>query len=128
MNYEPMFLDKVKQIIKEQDLNTRSRRRDLVYKRMYLYNEIKNHEDFYSFEYIGDLFNRDHATVLHGLRTRSNLIEMKDPLYHIISEEMDSYMGVQTKYKRLSLRTRILNCSNIVDFRTVQSLVEKDIL
>ena len=58
----------VEEYISAEGLNTKSRRRDIVYRRMYLFKYLKQMQDKTLTE-IGGLFNRDHSTIIHGLKT-----------------------------------------------------------
>ena len=70
------MLDLIKKLIKKDGLNTESRHAPLINRRMYLYNVMRRHGMIY--EEIGKYFNRDHATVMHGVRRYKYLMEVKD--------------------------------------------------
>ena len=54
--------------LKNQNLDTKSRKRELVYQRFYIYKYLKEENSHNSLAWIGQEFGRDHATVIHGLR------------------------------------------------------------
>ena len=120
---EPNKLDTIKNIIELNELDSKSRKRDKVYKRFYLYNELRSMPEFKSLEWIGDMFNRDHSSVVHGLSTHDILIEMKDVMYKGIIFEMNQLLGNTTIDKNKVLRDRIRNCKNLYDYKTVKHLV-----
>lgn len=62
-------------LINELGLDTKSRKRELVYARYVFYKELNKHE---SLQRIGDFFNRDHATVLHGIRQYDTFMSFND--------------------------------------------------
>jgi len=70
--------DLIKKLIKKDGLNTKSRNAPLINRRMYLYNVMRRHGMIY--EDIGKYFDRDHATVMHGVRRFEYLIEAKDEM------------------------------------------------
>jgi len=70
--------DLIKKLIKKDGLNTKSRNAPLINRRMYLYNLMRRHGMIY--EDIGKYFDRDHATVMHGVRRFEYLIEAKDQM------------------------------------------------
>ena len=61
------LISDVHSYIIENDLDTNSRKRESAYQRWYLYEFLKNNT-FLTLEEIGKLFDRDHSTVLHGLK------------------------------------------------------------
>lgn len=67
-------------LIESFQLNTKSRREDVTYKRYYLYNFMYNNRHM-TFSMIGKFFNRDHSTVIHGMREHQYWYNRKDPRY-----------------------------------------------
>ena len=70
------MLDLIKQLINKDGLDTEARHAPLIHRRMYLYNVMRRHGMIY--ENIGEYFNRDHATVMHGIKRYKYLMEVKD--------------------------------------------------
>ena len=70
--------DLIKQVIKKDGLDGKERFDYLNNKRMYLYYIMRRHGMIY--EDIGKYFNRDHATVMHGVKRFEYLIEAKDQM------------------------------------------------
>ncbi len=72
--------------IDEHDLKSSSRKREKVYARYYLMVILQRHFKLSSLR-IGSMFNRDHSSVLHGIRECENWLEAKDKTFlSIISE------------------------------------------
>ena len=67
-----MILEKVKEYIEAEGLNTPSREQILRYKRHYLCYRLKRYSRFKLYE-IGQLFNRHHATVLNSIKAHHDL-------------------------------------------------------
>lgn len=67
-----MTNEEIKEYIEAEQLNTKSRRRDIVYRRIYLFKYLQQMEGL-TLTAIGKLFNRDHATIINGLRTFDNV-------------------------------------------------------
>ena len=70
--------EKIKQLIEKDALASQSQRQVHVHKRHYLFYLLKERVGM-TLEAIGELFNRDHATVIHGIKTYKTRVEMKDP-------------------------------------------------
>ena len=60
-------MELIKKYILSYDLHKKNKKRHLVYTRAYLYAYLRYTYNL-PLEKIGDLFNKDHATVLHGLK------------------------------------------------------------
>ena len=81
-------LEAVYMAIEKNGLSANSRNRELVYKRAYLYNFIRESFQF-SFYLIGQMFgNKDHATVMNGIKTHKDLITVKDKTYAEITNDL----------------------------------------
>ena len=76
--------DLIKSIIKKDGLSKKCRAAHLVNKRIYLFNFLRNNG--YSFKQIGNLFNLDHTTVIHGIKRYNALSETKDAMLQVDTE------------------------------------------
>jgi chromosomal replication initiation ATPase DnaA len=79
-------LEQIRQIILRDGLRTKSRKRNLAYSRACLYTILRDYG--FTFEFIGKLFSKDHATVINGIRIWN---EVKD--YPDAMEIGDKYEG-----------------------------------
>jgi hypothetical protein len=71
----------VKQLIsiaEENNLSRKCRKQDLVYKRYYLFSELRKE---LTLEAIGNMFNLNHSTILHGLNQHDKYMSMNDRIY-----------------------------------------------
>ncbi len=83
-------------------IQERTRRRDVVYPRAIYYRLAKDYSDESLFK-IGDAVDKDHATVIHGLKLFENVI---NPLweknyyqkYLELKERMDTKVTLQVKH------------------------------
>lgn len=73
------MIETIEQIIKEHKLDRKSRHRTKIYQRAYLYSLLK--DQGVNASQTGRMFNRTHATVIHGLSLHNMFIK-KDKLYH----------------------------------------------
>jgi hypothetical protein len=70
----------VSKIINEEGLDTKNRKRELVYRRQYLMWFLRQ-KTHLGYTEIGEMFNRDHATAIHGVRCVDNAIATNDQYY-----------------------------------------------
>ena len=71
-------IDLIKQLAKDHGLITTKRDREIVYKRYYLYSELR---PYCSLQQIGDIFEKDHASICHGVKAHHAWMKAKDQLY-----------------------------------------------
>ena len=67
-------------LIKEHKLDTKKRKREIVYKRYYLMGVLYSMNTF-TLQEIGRMFNRDHATAIYGIKQHNEWWQHKDELY-----------------------------------------------
>jgi len=77
-----MKIKEVERYIEEHGLNTSCRERELVDQRNYLYKYIRITYGL-SYVKIGTMFNKNHATVLHGIGNYEQLKRTKDYIRNI---------------------------------------------
>ena len=76
-------IEKVEYLIKRDNLKDENRKRHLVYKRNYLYSRLR--KEGYPLEFIGRLFDKHHATVIHGIKTYRS-VRIYEDVKHTLKE------------------------------------------
>lgn len=86
------FLNKVVTLIEEDDLNSPSRMPILNHKRYYLFNKMR--ERRLSLQKIGEYFNRNHSTIIHGIKMHQTYTLTRDKVYLKDIEEYDNLFQI----------------------------------
>ena len=117
-----MIIEKVKEYIAAEGLDTPSREQVLRYKRHYICYRLKRYSRFKLYE-IGNLMNRHHATVLNSIKAHHDL--KKDRVYlDTIQETKDFFDRIKfdeeiTKrdlYKDVRCATSLYSLNKIKDY------------
>ena len=74
-------IDSLKQVIEFHGLSSKTRKRNLVYKRSFLCRTLRDMN--FTFSFIGSLINKDHTTVIHALKVYDENINYIDFLEYI---------------------------------------------
>jgi hypothetical protein len=74
-----MKLEEIKKYIDKENLNRPCRRREVTYRRFYLYNLLRKKHKL-GLKEIGRMFNQNHATVVNGLNVHTDYW-LNDDLY-----------------------------------------------
>jgi hypothetical protein len=117
------MIDKVQYMIDLYNLTSNSRKRDLVYKRYYIYFELKKCN--LSLEFIGNMVNRDHSSVIHGIKQHQYYYKC-DKLYDDAIAEIREYLHPSKILKELpkySIFEDIINCNNTTDLRIIKDRI-----
>lgn len=116
------MIELIKQIIEQDGLAEKNRKREIVYKRIYLFRKLR--EDGYSLKRIGGLFNMNHATILHGLRTYQNLTDINDKVF---KHDVEYYkLLLSLERPELDLRKEIKEARNLKDLRLIQGRIKNN--
>jgi hypothetical protein len=114
----------IKKIIEEHGLNTPSRKEELVYKRFVFWNYLYNKLGM-TLEDVGKEFNRNHSSVIYGIRKYNDLI-MYDDFKKMATEfedEIDSILSVvnaEAVDKLTDIEVDLMNAKNVHELWAVK--------
>lgn len=123
-------IDKVKEVIEKDGLITKSRYRTFLDRRSYLYAMLN--KNGMSLVEIGRLFNKNHATIINGIKKHHAYTRFKDELYlHNVKEyreifyepkkiHVDLIEKDEKKYNGSQLITDILECKNTTELQYIK--------
>lgn len=103
------------------DLRSKERHIPKVFRRAYLYH-VLNQRD-YTLHHIGKIFQKDHATVLNGLRKHEKYTITKDKLYKMYCDELSKLIEFDTE---TNLITDILKCENMKELDLIKKRIERN--
>jgi len=110
------MIELIKEIIEQDGLAHKNRKREIVHRRIYLFRKLR--EDGHTLKGIANLFNMNHATILHGLNTYKNLVETNDKLF---LHDIEYYkLLLSLERPELDLRKEIKEAKNLKDLRKIQ--------
>lgn len=120
-----MNLKEIKKYIKAHQLDTPARYR--------VFNDIRGVLYFYlreerrmSFTEIGKLFNRDHATVINGIKRHNELSRFKD--HQDNTKNVRAFLKYHKDLTKIDLRQELIKCDTLVDFHRLKTQVEKGLI
>lgn len=110
-------------IIEKYNLKSKSRKQKYVYPRYYLYS-VLHYEMGYGWSAIGRIFNKDHATIMNGLKQHELYTKQKDATYFYFLIDVKSELVI-TEY-RPSLKEEILKCKNILELDIIKRKITEN--
>jgi hypothetical protein len=124
-----MKIENVKEVIERYKLATPNRARPLIYMRAILYTKLRDNK--WTLQQIGKLFNKDHATVLHGLKCYQSNIKYKD--FQEINTRIEQELNLaicdiepESKLQLTDIELDILDANNIHQFWEIKNnLIQK---
>jgi hypothetical protein len=107
-------------------LQIKTVKREIVHRRIYLFNKLR--KDGYTLKGIGSLFNMNHATILHGLKTYKNLTDVNDKQLKTDTEYYKLLLNLQApETVEYNLRKEIKEAKNLTDLRLIQSRIKNNL-
>jgi hypothetical protein len=117
------FMTNVYELIDKYNLKRKDRRRGTIYKRYYLYSKL--YDAKLSLSHIGLLFNKDHATVIHGLKMHKLYTSQKDAVYqHHIQPIVNELLFVP---EPRDLKREILECDSLDELFIIKRNIERNL-
>lgn len=117
------FMTNVYEIIEKYNLKAKNRKQSVIYKRYYLYNQLYMAK--LSLSHIGLLFNKDHATIIHGIKMHKLYTKTNDGVYaHHVQPIIDELNHVP---QPRDLRFDILNCTSMDDLLIIKTNIERNL-
>lgn len=115
----------IHELVEAYDLKNKTRTRGLLYKRYFLYHELRS--SGFSLTQIGEIFGKHHASIIHGLKTHVNLMSYEDPDYSYeimqLREQLKGSVVIypeQIKGRQMDLKTDILEARTLRQFRMIR--------
>lgn len=116
-------MEEIKEYIINNKLNKKSRYRENLYPRYYLYAKLR--DQGFTYKYIGDLFGKDHASIIHGIKTHSDLMHTKDKIYLKFTDEVRQMFGDLTLIR--NLQEEILCCYNLETLKLIKKRIKMNL-
>jgi hypothetical protein len=117
------MIEKIKYMIELHNLCDKSRQRELVYKRYYLFSELKKLG--LNLSEIGRMLEKDHVTVMHGLKVDSQF-QNYDKLYDDAIAPIKDYLYPPVQIPKYSIFEDVMKCNNTTDLRIIKERIEND--
>jgi hypothetical protein len=114
------MIDKIKYIINLYDLTTSCRDRNLIYKRAYIYSELRKLG--YKLIDIGVMLDKNHATVLNGIKVDKQF-QNSDRIYDDAIAHIKEYLYPPIGLPKYSIFEDVINCNNTTDLRIIKERI-----
>lgn len=114
------MLKKIKYMIELHNLCEKGRTRELVYKRNYIYSEL--YKLNINLTQIGRMLDKDHVTVMHGLKVDKQFQNF-DKIYNDIIAPIKEYLYPPNEIHKYSIFEDVIKCNNTTDLRIIKERI-----
>ena len=110
------LIERINLLIKKDNLKARCRYQNVVNKRFYLFYILRDYG--YTYNQIGDFFDLNHATVIHGVKKYKALKKNRDTFLEKDIQEYKILLGeIEVNY---DLKQDILKATTIGDLNRIK--------
>ena len=115
------LMEKVIELIERDNLKSKSRAHEKVSKRFYLYHILRRNG--MTLNLISKLFEKNHASVIHGIKVYKNRVEINDhAMVHHLVEYRRIIEGIEVRYH--NLKQDIKSATTIKDLNIIKKRAE----
>jgi hypothetical protein len=118
------IIQQVKELIQRDNLDSKDRYRDMIYKRSYLYAILR--DEGWHLSKIGRLFKRNHATVINALKIHDQFFG-NDKLYDRTIRQYVNELGkfsIQIDEDKPTIFQDIINCHNTTALAIIKQKIK----
>jgi len=113
-------LKKVREIVENEQLGSKTRIRSSAHQRYYLMNYMSKELGMTSVKIGMELGGRDHSTVLHGIKKHKEFIEWKDKLYLNDIQMIRNYIEEPHVKIDSTLKEDVLKATTLTELHMIQ--------
>jgi len=118
------MIEKAFAFIERDNLKSKTRKREIVYRRHYLMYFLRNCG--LTFSQVGEAFGTDHSRAIYGFNCHVNLLHVNDKVYKFeISEYMKELQNFEYKVKSRDLFIDIDKCKNLEALKRIKRWMEE---
>ena len=120
------MIEKIKYMIELHNLISTKRSRGIVYKRYYLFSELKKLG--LNLSEIGRMLEKDHVTVMHGLNVDKQF-QNCDKIYDDAIAPIKDYLYPSDRpieLPKYSIFEDVIKCNNTTDLRIIKERIAND--
>jgi hypothetical protein len=113
------MIERIEEIIEEQNLREKTRYRYLVHRRWFLFDILRKHG--IKFQRIAEMFDLNHSTIIYGISMADFFEKQQDELYLLDTLELQKeFAGKEIIFVQRNLVEDVLKCDSMGDLSLVQ--------
>ena len=120
------MIERIKQIIEDEQLKKNCNRPEKVYRRWFFYCYLRK-QKFYLRE-IAEIFDKHHATIIHGIRQAEFFENQKDEFYLLHTKDLFQEFNDKTLFfDKRNLIEDVENAKNFQDLCKIKRRINQNI-
>jgi len=121
-----ILIERIHEIIKTENLTKRSKKPNKVHRRWFIFSYLRKNN--YVLREIAELFQMNHATIIHGITQAELFEDIKDEMYLIDTKDLfEEFKNKKIKLKERNLIKDIMESKNLYDLTKIKKRLQNNV-
>ena len=120
------LIDRIHEIIETENLQERTKKPNKVHRRWFIFAYLRKNN--YVLREIAELFDMNHATIIHGIRQAELFEKVKDEMFLIDTLDLfQEFNNKMIKVKERNLIQDIMQSKNLYDLTKIKKRLQNNV-
>jgi hypothetical protein len=120
------LIDRIHEIIQTENLRQRTKKPNKVHRRWFIFAYLRKNN--YVLREIAELFDMNHATIIHGIRQANLFEQVKDEMFLIDTLDLfQEFKNKTIKIKERNLIQDIIESKNLYDLTKIKRRLQNNV-
>ena len=121
-----ILIERIHEIIKTENLRERTKKPNKVHRRWFIFAYLRKNN--YVYREIAEIFDMNHATIIHGIRQAELFEQVKDEMFLIDTLDLfQEFKNKTIKIKERNLIQDIMESKNYHDLTKIKRRLENNV-
>ena len=121
-----ILIERIHEIIKTENLRERTKKPNKVHRRWFIFAYLRKNN--YVLREIAEIFQMNHATIIHGIRQAELFEQVKDEMFLIDTLDLfQEFKNKTIKIKERNLIQDIMESKNLYDLTKIKRRLENNV-
>jgi len=121
-----ILIERIHEIIKTENLRERTKKPNKVHRRWFIFAYLRKNN--YVYREIAEIFDMNHATIIHGIRQAELFEQVKDEMFLIDTLDLfQEFKNKTIKIKERNLIQDIMESKNLYDLTKIKRRLENNV-
>jgi len=120
------LINRIHEIIETENLTQRTKKPNKVHRRWFIFSYLRKNN--YVLREIAELFDMNHATIIHGIKKAEFYEQVKDEMFLIDTLDLfEEFKNKMLKIKERNLIQDIMESKNLYDLTKIKRRLENNV-
>jgi len=121
-----ILIERIHEIIETENLRERTKKPNKVHRRWFIFSYLRKNN--YVLREIAELFQMNHATIIHGIRQAELFEQVKDEMFLIDTKDLfEEFKNKKIKIKERNLIQDIMDGKNYHDLTKIKKRLQNNV-